>query len=617
MSRDPAGRYAPIESYGVIGDLATVALVGEDAGIDFWCAPAFDSPTVFAALLDAGKGGRFVIGPLLDGARRKQLYLPDTNILLTRFLAPDGLAEVGDLMPLCEEAEGSRPAIVRWLRAVRGEIRYRLLCAPRLDYARAPHRVELDPSGTAALFVPEGGRDDLPTLRLAAPFPLRVEGPDVTAEFALKAGETASVVLEVTGEGDPVTPARVPGLFHATARFWRGWTARSTYQGRWREMVHRSALVLKLLTSREHGSLVAAATFGLPEAVGGERNWDYRYTWVRDASFTLYALMRLGYVGEAERFVAWIEKRCTECPKDGRLQIMYGADGRQRLDEEALDHLEGYRGSKPVRVGNAAYDQLQLDIYGELMDAVYLANKYGQPIAHEAWASLRVTIDWVCENWRRPDEGIWEIRGDRREFLHSRLMCWVAVDRALRLADRRSLPASRARWLETRDAIHEDIHQNFWDPDQRTFVQSKGSKAVDAALLLMPLVRFIGPTDPRWLGTLDAIGRRLADDALVRRYDHADGAAHDGLDGVEGSFTTCSFWYIEALAKAGRVDEARLLFEKMLGYANHLGLYAEELGPSGEHLGNHPQALTHLALISAAYALDRELSGRPREAWSR
>jgi GH15 family glucan-1,4-alpha-glucosidase len=611
-----AERYPPIESYGIIGDLCTLALVGGDAGIDFWCTPAFDSPTVFAALLDADKGGRFVLGPLLDGARRKQLYLPDTNILLTRFLSPEGLAEVGDFMPVCAEAEGSRPAIVRWLRAVRGEIRCRLLCAPRFDYARRGHALELDQAGTAALFLPEG--DDLPRLRLAGRFPLRREGRDVAAEFTLKAGETASFVLEVVAAGgEPVPPERVPALFYATARFWRGWSARSTYQGRWREMVHRSALALKLLTSSEHGSLVAAATFGLPEAVGGPRNWDYRYTWVRDASFTLYALMRLGYVEEAERFVTWIEERCTECPKDGRLEIMYGIDGRQRLDESVLGHLEGYRGSRPVRVGNAAHDQLQLDIYGALMDAVYLANKYGQPITHEAWASLRVTIDWVCENWPRPDEGIWEIRGERREFLHSRLMCWVAVDRALRLADRRSLPAPRARWLKTRDAIHHDIHANFWDPDQRTFTQAKGSRAVDAALLLMPLVRFIGPTDPRWLSTLDAIGRRLVDDVLVRRYDHADGAARDGLDGREGSFTTCSFWYIECLARAGRVEEARLLFEKMLGYANHLGLYAEELGSSGEHLGNHPQALTHLALISAAYALDRELSGRPREAWSR
>ncbi|HEX8374254.1 MAG TPA: glycoside hydrolase family 15 protein, partial [Geminicoccaceae bacterium] len=369
-------------------------------------------------------------------------------------------------------------------------------------------------------------------------------------------------------------------------------------------------------SSREHGSLVAAATFGLPEAVGAGRNWDYRYTWVRDASFTLYALMRLGYVEEAGRFVRWMEERCTACPKEGRLQIMYGIDGRQRLDEETLGHLEGYRGSVPVRIGNAAYDQLQLDIYGELMDAVYLSNKYGQPIGHEAWASLRVTIDWVCENWRLPDEGIWEVRGGRKEFLHSRLMCWVAVDRALRLADHRSLPAPLARWYATRDAIHADIHESFWDEGQRTFVQAKGGKAVDAATLLMPLVRFIGPTDPRWLSTLDAIGAKLADDALVRRYD-SETAADDGLEGEEGSFTTCSFWYIECLAKAGRVEEAQLLFEKMLGYANHLGLYAEELGPSGEHLGNYPQALTHLALVSAAHALDRELSGHPRAPWSR
>ena len=381
------------------------------------------------------------------------------------------------------------------------------------------------------------------------------------------------------------------------------------YDGRWREMVKRSAMTLKLLTSAKYGSLVAAPTFGLPEQIGGPRNWDYRYTWIRDASFTLYALIRLGYTAESAAFMRWIEDRCAELNPDGSLQIMYGIDGRHELTETTLGHLEGYRGSKPVRIGNGAYDQLQLDIYGELMDSVYLYDKYGQPISYDLWRNLVRLIDWVCDNWRRKDEGIWEVRGGRKEFLYSRLLCWVAIDRGVRLALKRSFPAPLGRWLEVRDEIYLEIQNGFWNDKLGAFVQHKGADALDASALLMPLVRFISPVDPRWLSTLRAIEDRLVDDSLVYRY-RVGRAADDGLHSAEGTFNMCSFWFVECLSRAGELDKARLYLEKMLGYANHLGLYGEELGPAGESLGNFPQAFTHLALISAATDLNRRLGSR-------
>lgn len=594
--------YKNIEDYGVIGDLHTAALVGYDGSIDFMCFPHFDSPSVFAALLDHRKGGRFLLAPVLPAARHKQLYLPDTNVLLTRFLSPEGVAEVSDFMPV-KEAAGHAHALVRRAKTVRGEVRFRLECAPRFDYARAHHRVERQDDGV--VFLSEG--DDRTRLRLRSSVPLDLKDGDAVAEFTLSAGETAAFVLEEACPDSPAAaPDYVPRAFKATVNFWRAWIARSTYRGRWRETVNRSALTLKLLTLQPYGSLVAAPTFGLPEEIGGERNWDYRYTWIRDASFTLYALIRLGFTEEASAFMRWIEDRCSRTHADGSLQVMYGIDGRRDLTETTLPHLEGYKRSAPVRIGNAAYQQFQLDIYGELIDSVYLYNKYGSPIHHDFWEILSRMVDWVCDNWRRPDEGIWEVRGGRREFLYSRLMCWVAVDRAIRLAQKRSFPAPLEKWQRVRNAIYRDIFENFWDPQKRAFVQHKGATTLDAATLLMPLMRFISPVDPRWLATLRAIEEELVEDSLVYRYRTDE--APDGLRGEEGTFSMCSFWLVECLSRSGDLPKARFFFEKMLGYANHLGLYAEELGPSGEHLGNFPQAFTHLALISAAYDLNRRLS---------
>jgi len=596
--------YQPIENYGIIGDLNTVALVSMDGSIDFLCFPSFDSPSVFAALLDDERGGRFQIAPVLEGYRRRQLYLTDTNILITRFLAQQGVAEVSDFMALGSGVTGR--SIVRRVKAVRGDLRFSMRCAPRFDYARASHTVEGQPHRWT--FISEGPKPQ--ALRLRSSVAMKRQGGDVVAEFNLRGGETAFFVLELA-ESDHTefipAEANVAATFKETLAFWRTWIGRCQYRGRWRETVHRSALVLKLLTSARHGSTVAAATFGLPEDIGGERNWDYRHTWIRDSSLILHALMRLGYTDEAEAFFRWLEGRCCEVTASGPLQIMYGLDGSHELHEETLDHLEGYRRSRPVRVGNAAHEQLQLDIYGELLDALYLYDTFRRPVTYDAWTRVVLMMDWLAERWHLPDEGIWEVRGGRQEFLFSRVMCWVAFDRAIRLARKRSFPAPLNRWEKTRQAIREDIDRDFWNPELQCYVQHKGSRSVDAACLLIPMLGFLGPHETRWFFTLRRIEEKLVQDSLVFRYDTAE-AASDGLHGGEGTFTMCSFWYVECLARSGDIQKARFLFEKALGYANHVGLFAEELGPCGEHLGNFPQAFTHLALVNAAYELDQRLT---------
>jgi GH15 family glucan-1,4-alpha-glucosidase len=601
-----ANRYAPIEDYGIIGDLHTVALVGKDASIDFLCLPSFDSPSVFAALLDADRGGRFQIAPRLDDVVHNQLYLPDTNVLLTRFLSESGVAEVSDFMPV-EEA-GVAHNLVRRAKTVRGEIRFVMRCDPRFDYARATHTVERRGDREVLFVGPSGARELV--LRLCSSAPMQLADGAAVAEFTLGADESAWFVLEVVTGDEPsrcANPEYVRDAFKETVNFWRRWISRSTYKNRWREVVNRSALVLKLLTSSEHGSIVAAPTFGLPENIGGVRNWDYRYSWIRDSSFTLYGLMRLGYTSEAAAFMRWMMARCQELGPNGSLQIMYAIDGRPTIPEQTLPHLEGYMGSRPVSIGNAAHAHLQLDIYGEFMDSVYLFDKYGSPIGYDEWMNVVRLIDWVCEHWQQKDESIWEVRGGRQEFLYSRVMCWVAIDRAIRLANRRSFPAPFSRWYDVRDTIYRDIFKRFWDPGRRGFMQYPGAPTFDAAALLMPLVRFVSPTDPRWIDTLRGIEQELVTDSLVYRYRFGEGFS-DGLTGQEGTFSMCSFWYVECLSRMGDLPKARFFFEKMLGYANHLGLYGEELGPRAQHLGNFPQAFTHLALISAAYDLDRRLS---------
>lgn len=603
--------YQPIENYGVIGNMRSIALVGMNGSIDFLCYPNFDSPSVFAALLDAEKGGSFLLQPEIDGEHSRQLYLPQTNILLTRFLSESGVAELTDFMPIA--ADGSQPnEIIRTVSVVKGDIQFYLLCAPHFDYARSDHDLQL--GRTHAIFTPH--EKSCPPMALYSSVEITREENHVTARFRLKAGERATFVFGPVKPGrDAPREERVTLRFQETRDFWANWISGSNYKGRWREMVMRSALMLKLFISQEHGSLVAAPTFSLPEDVGGVRNWDYRFTWIRDASFTLYALIRLGFVDESEKFISWVKDRLSFDSEQGPLQVMYTISGGQKLDEILLEHMEGYKCSHPVRIGNAASRQLQLDIYGEMMDSIYLSNKYGDAISHEDWQDVQRILEWLGKNWQRPDDGIWEVRGGRQDFLHSRLMCWVAFDRAIRLAEKRSLPAPLTEWYGTRDAIRQDIFTSFWSEKGKYFVQHKGSEELDASVLLMPMMRFISPADPMWISTLDAIENQLVEDTLVYRY-NTDRNRVDGLPGREGSFTTCSFWYIECLARSGRLDKAQLLFEKMLGYANHLGLYSEELGSSGQHLGNFPQALTHLALISTATYLDRALSGEmKRTTW--
>jgi len=602
--------FEPIENYGVIGNMQSIALVGMNGSIDFLCYPDFDSPTVFAALLDDQRGGRFEIRPQLTNMRVRQLYLPDTNILLTRFLAEEGVAELMDYMPI--EKNGAQPnEIVRMVSVIRGNVRFNMRCQPRFNYAASNHEVQT--SDQCATFFP--AQKSCPPMSLYSSIAITAQSQDVTAEFSLQGGQTATFVFGgVRPEEEQPEMELLGQRLLDTAQFWKTWISKSHYRGRWREMVHRSALVLKLLISRKHGSLIAAPTFSLPESIGGVRNWDYRFTWLRDATFALYALIRLGFIEETEAFIEWIKERLGDDAQRGPLQVMYGLDGRQQLDEISLDHLCGYENSQPVRIGNAAYQQLQLDIYGEMMDSVYLANKYGHGISHAGWQNVHRVLEWLRENWRRPDEGIWEVRGGPREFLHSRVMCWVAFDRALRLADKRSLSGPLDVWQCTRDEIRNDIFTNFWDDELQSFVQAKGTKDLDASTLLMPMMRFISPVDPMWLSTMRAIEKHLIEDTLVRRYE-VDRTHVDGLPGTEGSFTACSFWYVECLARADELEKAQLLFEKLLGYANHLGLYSEELGANGRHLGNFPQAFTHLALISAATYLDRALSGTNNAVW--
>jgi GH15 family glucan-1,4-alpha-glucosidase len=597
-----------IEDYGIIGDLHTVALVGIDGSIDWCCLPRFDSPSVFAALLDEHKGGHFKISAVASSVSR-QLYLPDTNVLITRQLGDDGIAEITDFMPIEAGSErGEQPnhhQIIRRVNAVAGKLQFRLECFPAFDYARSPHQVHLFPHG--ALFESHAEK-----LGLVSSVPLKIQDRGVVADFTLSRGETATFFLRYTEMASAanllIPEQRGEAAFHDTVDFWKHWVSQSLYSGRWREMVHRSALVLKLLTYAPTGAIVAAPTTSLPEEIGGVRNWDYRYCWIRDASFTLYALMRLGFYAEAGRFMGWLEERCREMDPNGSLQAMYSIAGKHELTEVSLTHLTGYRDSKPVRVGNAAHNQTQLDIYGELLDAIYLYNKYGAPVSYDLWRNVRRLLAYVCDHWREPDAGIWEVRCEPRHFVYSKLMCWVALDRGLRLAMKRSFPADRERWLETRDEIYLDIMERGWHQGVNAFVQHYESDALDASSLLMPLVFFLSPTDPRMLRTIDRIQEQLAMDSLVHRYNIPEKDSPDGLPGREGAFSICSFWLVEALTRAGRVDEARLMFEKMLGYANHVGLFAEEIGHCGEALGNFPQAFTHLGLISAAFNLDRVLA---------
>jgi GH15 family glucan-1,4-alpha-glucosidase len=615
--------YLPISDYGVIGNMRTAALVGTNGSIDWYCSPNFDSPSIFGAILDDNKGGRFQIHPLAETVRYKQFYWPSTNILVTRFSLEDGIAEIEDFMPI-----GTSPdspvyhQLHRRVRCVRGPIRLTAVCRPAFDYGRQSHELRLTERGASFRCGPT-------YFTLTADVQLRPQDDGaVVSEFALKEGDSCSFIFsnesnaEMSAAESAPAPARASeadDAFQQTVKFWQTWLSSCTYRGRWRERVERSALVLKLLTYEPTGAIVAAATTSLPEAIGGPRNWDYRFAWLRDAAFTIYALVRVGFTSEAAGFVNWLQEFVAKHPHTGhRIPPVFTIFGDPLPPEQSLDHWEGYRNSRPVRIGNAAVSQYQADIYGELADSLYLYNKYVAPVSYELWVRVRRRLDWLCDNWDKPDEGIWEIRDREEHFVYSKLMNWVAFDRGIRLADKRSFPGNRARWLQERDRIYEEVMTKGWNEKRRAFTQYYGSDDLDASVLIMPLVFFMAPSDPRMISTIKAILASpaeggLVSDGLVYRYPPTPRI--DGLAGEEGTFNMCSFWLVEALTRAGHsnpewLDQARLLFERMLGYSNHLGLYAEQTSFQGEALGNFPQAFTHLALISAAFNLDRALGDK-------
>ncbi len=601
-----------IADHGLIGDLQTAALITTGGSVDWFCCPRFDSPSVFGALLDDARGGHFRIRAAGEGVTTRQMYYPDSAALITRFFTPAGVGEVVDFMPLAGATETTRHQLVRMLRCARGRIRFDVEVAPRFDYGRLAHRTEV--TGGGAVFAAGGLTLALHAVRDPEDERLgefEIHDGDLRGSVELSAGQVRGLVLESDPDGPPreIRPAEVYALFDDTIAFWRTWLAGSTYRGRWREAVERSAITLKLLTYAPTGGIVAAPTMGLPEQIGGERNWDYRYTWIRDASFSVGALLGLGFVAEAEQFGRWVGDRVREAADgaSGPLNIMYRVDGTADLKEEPLPHWSGYRGSHPVRVGNDAAGQLQLDIYGELMDSLFAADRAGLAIPHQGWAAVSDVLDWVAANWQRPEEGIWETRGGRRQFTYGRLMSWVALDRGLRVAAEHGRPAAVERWMRERDRIYRQILDRGWHPGRHAFVQHEQADVLDSALLRMPKVGFIGGRDPQWLSTLDAMDEELVTDSLMYRYDPA--ASPDGLRGAEGTFSLCTFNYVEALASAGRLAQARQTFAKMLTYANHLGLYSEEIALTGEQIGNFPQAFTHLALVDAAVALDRAMDG--------
>jgi GH15 family glucan-1,4-alpha-glucosidase len=539
---------------------------------------------------------------------------------VTRFLLADGIAELEDFMPAGLSLHSPWFGhLYRRVRCVRGSIKFKIVCCPAFDYGRKSHETIIQSNG--AIFI-------TPKLRMALSSPVALKHTErggVEGEFVLDEGETAVFILKDLGTDQLVACPGAPSineaedLFQSTVKFWHHWLSKCTYRGRWREQVQRSALTLKLLTFEPTGAIVAAPTCSLPEVIGGVRNWDYRFTWIRDAAFTVYGFLRIGFKDEAAAFVNWMTQYASKNLNSNEpVPPVFTIQGTVELNEQVLDHWEGYRRSKPVRIGNQAVAQFQNDIYGELLDTYYLYNKYVNPISYNFWKQISERLDWICENWKLPDEGVWEMRNRKESFVYSNVMNWVALDRGIRLADKRSFPANRQRWLFERDAIYEEIMNNGWNSKRKAFTQFSGSENLDASMLILPLVFFMAPNDPRMLSTIDAIlesprNGGLVSGGLVYRY--TPQASIDGLTGQEGTFNMCSFWLVEALTRAGRVDpdklvQAQLLFERMLGFANHLGLYAEQTGPQGEALGNFPQAFTHLALISAAFNLDKVLDGR-------
>lgn len=604
------GRYHPLRDYAMIGNGRTAALVARDGSIDWCCWPYFDSPAVFCRILDAAKGGSFQIAPLASFDTSRS-YLGRTNVLRTIFRTATGLVQLTDLMPVATSGNvpGRPYQLLRLVEGLAGHVKLEVRFHPTFDYARAKTTVEIVPLGVVA----HAGNQYL-RLDAAANFQRSLQG--VTGRLRVLAGDRFWITLSDRPErqaGESPQPPESGSLLVDTLRYWEAWSARCTYRGPYADVVCRSALVLKLLTFEPTGALVAAPTTSLPEEIGGVRNWDYRFTWLRDSALILSALQGLGYHDEANQFWEWLQSLCIRCCSD--LQIMYTIHGRPDLPEQTLDHLEGYRRSRPVRIGNAAAQQTQLDVYGKVLDAAavcYYAMR--RPFDPGMTQTLQYLADQAAARWREPDYGIWEVRGGPKQFLYSKLFCWVALDRAIGLATDAGVPGNVQHWRRTQEEIRHAILAQGYDREMETFIQAFGERTLDASVLSIPLVGFLPPTDPRVQSTLDRIQERLTSHDLVYRY-----LTDDGLPGGEGAFAFCSFRMVQNLALAGRIDEARTLFERVISYANDLGLLSEEIDPmNGELLGNYPQGFSHLTLISAALSIaEAEARGPERRARTR
>lgn len=585
-----------IADYALIGDMETAALVGRDGSIDWLCFPRFDSPACFAALLGREDNGRWRIAPLSGwdsgAASTRRRYRGDTLVLETEWETPDGTARVIDFMPPRDE----QPDVMRIVEGLSGEVAMRSELRLRFDYGHIIPWVHHSAGQLGAIAGP-----DAMWLRT----PVETYGEDYTtlANFTVGPGQRIPFVLTWHPSHLETPPAADPDHEQTrTEEFWQEWAEQCAYDGKWREPVMRSLITLKALTYAPTGGIVAAPTTSLPEDIGGERNWDYRYCWIRDAAFTLEALLRSGYTESAKEWRRWLGRAVAGSPQD--LQIMYGVAGERRLTEFEADWLPGHEGSVPVRIGNGAAKQFQLDVYGELLDAIHLARRAGIPPSEPAWAIMRALADYVAEHWHEPDEGIWEIRGTRQQYVHSKVMAWVALDRAVRMAEMRGTGEQVDHWRAQRDAIHQEVCEKGYDAERSTFTQYYGSRTLDAALLLIPQVGFLPAHDERVVGTVDAVQRELQVDGLVLRYRAGGECSADPLPGEEGAFLGCGFWLVDALHMLGREDEALNLFDYLLSLRNDVGLLSEMYDPRyGRLVGNMPQAFSHMPLVRTAYNL--------------
>ncbi|SDE21176.1 glycoside hydrolase family 15 protein [Glycomyces harbinensis] len=583
-----------IEDYGMIGDLHTAALVGTDGSIDWLCLPRFDSPACFAALLGDDGHGSWRLGPASGGRCTRRRYRGDTLILETEWDTPEGAVRVTDAMP----PRGEAADVVRVVEGLGGSVAMRTEMRLRFGYGNVSPWVRCHDRHLSAIAGPDAAW-------LEADVALEVEDATARAEFTVAAGERVAFVLtHQPSHHDRPALIDASEALDDTEAFWTDWIGGLRYEGEWSEAVRRSVITLKALTYAPTGGILAAATTSLPEELGGVRNWDYRFCWLRDASFVLQAMLGTGFIDEARAWRHWLLRAAAGDPGD--LQIMYGVDGQHWLPENVLDWLPGYEGSTPVRIGNAATGQFQLDVWGETLDALHLAREADGRADEDAWELQRGLLDFVARNWERPDDSLWEVRGEQRHFVHSKVMAWAAFDRAVRAVERFGLDGPVDQWRDLRDRIRDDVCEKGFDKTRGTFTQFYGSEGLDAALLLLPLVGFLPWSDPRVVGTVEAVQRELTRDGYVLRYDPEADSGVDGLPGKEGTFLACTFWLVDALHGIGRETEARDLFERLLKTRNDLGLLSEEYDPAtGRHLGNTPQAYSHVGLVNSA----RHLSG--------